>query len=421
MQDDNILGQVKQTLEGIVPKEDERTPIGPFDFVVSLIFSYSGDTKTSSLEGIRRHLKSVTNENICRSSFWERLGTRRMEGFLETIVTALMLQLISPPLVGMELLILLGVSGILMVDSSSITLGDGAKHNFPGSRTKAGIKWHACFNLLTGVLTWFKLTPASTSDNICFPSLVGVKGKLFLFDLGYWSFKRLFEIQQAEAYFLSRIKSNTVIKIKKVISGMSKRYKGKLLLSIAFKNKRGDIIEAQGEIIYDKKPLSFRVIGFWNPSDRAYHWYITNLFASAEAMYALYRIRWQIELIFKSSKQSLNLNRLTSKNPAIIKNLILASIAACLISNTISRIGIGTLIEDQKLAISFQRIAKVAATLAREFIMYFLNSSKKYLKNLIEKILLFADELFDPNYKHRETTLAHLNKILKVLKVKAET
>ncbi len=55
-------------------------------------------------------------------------------------------------------------------------------------------------------------------------------------------------------------------------------------------------------------------VGFWNPSEKCYHWYITNLKVAAHLIYPLYRLRWQIELIFKACKQSLNVNRLTSNN-----------------------------------------------------------------------------------------------------------
>ena len=68
--------------------------------------------------------------------------------------------------------------------------------------------------------------------------------------------------------------------------------------------------------------------------------------------------------------------------------------------------------EEQQLAISFQRIAKVAVVLAQDFVHFLLNASRHYFFQLVDQIKLFAPELFDPNYKHRETTLMRLNRRL---------
>jgi len=86
--------------------------------------------------------------------------------------------------------------------------------------------------------------------------------------------------------------------------------------------------------------LRYRVIGFWNPVEKGYHWYITNLVAAAYLMYPLYRLRWQIELIFKACKNSLNVNQITSGDENIIESLLLTSIAAHLSSCTLLNIGI---------------------------------------------------------------------------------
>ncbi|MDM8561468.1 hypothetical protein [Candidatus Parabeggiatoa sp. HSG14] len=49
-------------------------------------------------------------------------------------------------------------SKILVVDSTYFSLWEGAADEFPGTGTNAGIKWHACFDILTGELHWFELT-----------------------------------------------------------------------------------------------------------------------------------------------------------------------------------------------------------------------------------------------------------------------
>ncbi len=408
----NSLQVLNQCFEKAVSSQDTRTNISPLAFVVSLVFCHLGDSKTFSLEAIRRHMKAQLNQDISRSAFWERLSRERLKNYLTAVVAELMTQLTTPALVGTELLSQLGVGGIWLVDSSSISLWDGAKPAFPGTRTQAGIKWHASFNVLTGVMNWFKLTPTSTHDRKCFPDIGSLKGVLVIFDLGYWDYGLLFSIQQVGGFYLCRLKSNASIYIKEVVQGLSSKHVGKSLLSIKFKRKRKDIIEITAEKRHDGNLLTCRVIGFWNPVERSYHWYMTNLKVGAFIIYPLYRIRWQIELIFKGCKNSLNANQITSNNKNTIESLLLSSLAAQLASHTIFNVGSEDLDQDQKLATSFQRILKVSVDLSSEFIKFLLNSSREHFYNLLQKIKLFSNEIFDPNYKHRETTLTRIHNLL---------
>ncbi len=132
-------------------------------------------------------------------------------------------------------------------------------------------------------------------------------------------------------------------------------------------------------------------------------------------MYPLYRLRWQIELIFKACKNSLNANGITSEDKGIIENLLLASLVAHLGTYTIFSNGLESLNEEQRLAVSVQRIAKVAVILAEDFVRFILRPSRKYFSILLKQIKLFSGELFDPNYKHRETTIMRLNRLLEEL------
>lgn len=412
MSQSNMLEVLKQCFEKMVPSQDGRTTINPLEFIVCLVFCYLGDSKTFALEAIRRFMKAALDKDISRSAFWERLAGDRLKNQLRCVVAELMVTLTSPITRGNQLLKQLGVTDIWLHDSSSITLWASAKEHFPGTRTAAGIKWHASFDLLRGMLTWFQLTPTATHDRNCFPPVELLKGKLILFDLGYWDYGLLYAIEKAKGFFLSRLKSNAVIYIAEVVQGLPKQVIGQALLSLNWSHKKGNIIEVITTKIYEGQLLRYRVIGFWNPVEKGYHWYITNLVAAAYLMYPLYRLRWQIELIFKACKNSLNANQITSSDENIIENLLLASIAAHLSSCTLFNIGIEQLEEKKQWVISFQRVAKVAVVLARDFILFLLNSSREHIDNLLHKIKLFANEMYDPNYKKRETSLMRINRLL---------
>ena len=313
---------------------------------------------------------------------------------------------------GKDLLKKLEVSAIWIIDSSTITLRDDARKRFPGTGSKAGIKWHACFNALSGVMEWFRLTPSSTNDRKCFPDRVLLKNKLIIFDLGYFDYGLLLSIKEVGGFFLSRLKSNSVVHITKGVLGFPKKVAGKSLLSLHFKGKKEAVVEALIKKVCGEKTLECRAIGFWNPLEKKYHWYLTNLVVAAHIIYPLYRVRWQIELIFKACKSSLNANQIPSANKNIIESLLLASIASYLSTYTLLDNALPYLDYQQKQAISFQRIGKTATLLSHYFIDFLLSTSSKSLDNLLKQIKLFSNEIFDPNYKRRKTSMGTMYDLL---------
>ena len=407
MTQSNILRIFKQSFIDKVPSNDRRVGLSHLEFVCGLVFCFIGDTKTSSVEAMRRFMISAFETRISKSAFWERLSRPRLKNILHELLAALMAQLPSVTVIGEEILTQLKITSILLIDSSSMTLWDGAKASYPGTRTTAGIKWHLCFNLLSGTTAWFSLTPTSVHDRKCFPDINSLLGKLIIFDLGYWDYGLLNAINKAQGFFLSRVKSNAAIIITETVKGLGSRYIGEKLSSLTFERKRGKIIEFIGKISSEGESSCYRVIGFWNTTNKKYHWYITNLSVPSCVIYSLYRIRWQIELIFKGCKRSFNLDgRITSNNDNIIESLVLSSIIASCATQVVLNNGTKELTTQEQLAISYQRIKQVVVLLARDFISYL--TSANHLGILANKIKLLSCEIYEKNHKHRPTSLQRL-------------
>ena len=399
-----ILEILKQTLKNAIPTHDRRTTLPHLEFVCGIIFCFIGDTKTSSIESIRRFMIYTFEVRISKGAFWERLSRKRFKNILQTILAGLIKKMPSLTIIGEEILDKLKVSSILLIDSSSITLWDGAKKSYPGSRSYAGIKWHACFNLLSGKMEWFSTSASSAHDRKHFPDIDLLKGKLIVFDLGYWDYGLFDAINRAQGFFLSRVKTNAVITINQVVKGIGRELVGAKLCSDHLKKRRRRIVEFIGKIGGSESSKCYRVIGFWNTADKKYHWYVTNLQVPAIAIYSLYRIRWQIELIFKGCKRSLNLDeKVTSNNDNIIESLVLSTLIASFAIQSVFHEGAKKLTAQEKLSISFQRLSHIVVLLAQDFIHYL--TSDNSLGKLSNKIALFSSEIYEKNHGHRCTTL----------------
>jgi hypothetical protein len=337
MSDIKKINKLTELFSSVIPKNDARVNITHLQFVVCFVFNFFTDNKQYSIAGIHRMIESLTGLTISKGAFWERLAGNRLKNIMESLVAALMTNTIGTALATNQMLQLLKISGIFILDSSTVTLKDLAKKHFPGTGGKSGIKWHACFDLFSGQSVWFKLSDSRKHDSNFFPPLELLKNKLIIFDLGYFEYQLMIDLQAIGAFFLCRLKSNSVVFIEVPVAVFDKSHVGKSLLSVFSSNKfKGKILEAiVTTATKNNDIMRCRAIGFWNDKEKFYHWYLTNLLIDAKIIYPLYRLRWQIELIFKACKNSLNANAIPSANPNMIQTFLLASIAAHLSSQTI--------------------------------------------------------------------------------------
>ena len=96
-------------------------------------------------------------------AFWERLSQQCLNTFLLKTVSALMSHLYQGVDCRQQQFRSLGVCGIEWIDSTSFHLHDSVAGTFPGTFNVAGIKWHACFNLLSGALDLVRVFPLQFS------------------------------------------------------------------------------------------------------------------------------------------------------------------------------------------------------------------------------------------------------------------
>jgi hypothetical protein len=108
-----LLRRVKACFAA-APECDARANIGPRTFLVSLIFAFTSNDHTRSLDAIRQSIVRHTGISPARSSFWQRFSSKRLTTLLKQTV-ALMIKNLAPAGVGplKELAENIGVKDIL--------------------------------------------------------------------------------------------------------------------------------------------------------------------------------------------------------------------------------------------------------------------------------------------------------------------
>lgn len=243
---------------------------------------------------------------------------------------------------------------VVAVDSTVVTVSDCLRKVFKGgSGALASIKVQFAISLFGLLPLWAKLQPGNQQDMKSFPPLdLFRKGVLYLFDKGYSAYHRLRSIAETDSYYLCPMRINGNPKIvavhnapAKVRKALKRHPEGVPLRSMLPKEtrpRRAWDLEVSLRIqagTCDRTPVRTRLVLLPGRRGKKQHPYLTNLDPRqwAPAMLGeLYRLRWQIELVFKELKQHLNLTSVPTKDPHAAKVFVWASLTALALSRTVT-------------------------------------------------------------------------------------
>jgi putative transposase len=298
---------------------------------------------------------------------------------------------------------------VFIYDASPIRLPTSLSDKFPGNRNNhspACLKFSALYQMSIRGIKWLKLTPQKIHDSQILPDLEQLKGSLFLFDLGYFSHLFLYQLNEAEVWFVCRLKANSAPIITRIGKGVAKRHIGRPLNKQV--NLRGAIVEVWAKLMLPGKGfIEVRLIGFRFPKTKQYRWYATNLPHTtflAQWIYPIYRLRWQIELFFKSIKSILNADQITSGNENIALAIVYSSILSSLISSSIIIEEALVFAHVELKSITAQRLMHVFSLFAHNLAQCLISKEFSNI-SLRNKLLCLLPLLTCPNIKHRPTSL----------------
>lgn len=219
-----------------------------------------------------------------------------------------------------------------------VTIKDGTRFNLPeeykyylpgsgGSGSKAGACLQFEFDLKSGHVTDLNLTASNRPDVKDALELLNnvSKGDLVIRDLGYYAFKSFSNILEKDAFFISRLGAKTnVFKMKSgnhkkvdfrtIYHQMKRRQLSRIYKDVFIGTKEKIpvrlIIELMPDDVYEQRMRKISKLHKkkgYQTSEKykflaRFNLFITNVTKEVlpdEVISSLYRMRWQIELIFK--------------------------------------------------------------------------------------------------------------------------
>lgn len=353
-----------------------RRKVDVVAFFWTLVLGF-GVAKHRTLAGLRRTYENRTSTKIEESSFYDRF-TPKMAKWLRGIVGEALEHVTTDSRRLADRLS--GFRDLLLIDSTVIRLHELLRGSFAGCRTnhtKAAAKLHVVMSVKDASPARIQLTPERTNDRSPWRRVGGwVRDTLMLFDLGYFGYALFTRIDENGGFFISRLKANAnpvVVAQNRQWRGQSRPVVGKRLRD-AVDGLQREVLDVMVEVTFDRRAYrgcrrrdtrSFRVVGVLDDVTGEYHLFVTNIPVErldGHEVASTYRLRWQIELLFKEMKSHYRLDQLPSRKRHVVETLLYAAILTLIASHALldalrRRLGAGRSIPPLRWAAVFDALA----------------------------------------------------------------
>ncbi len=187
-------------------------------------------------------------------------------------------------------------------------------------KAKAAVKLHTLLDLRGNLPTFISITDGKMHDVNILDELVFDPLAIYLMGKGYLDFTRLYRINQASAFFVTRAKTNLAFKriySKKVEKELGLRCDQTIKLTTYYSSKA--------------YPGKLRRVKYYDKEQGKTYVFLTNNFEiTAWEVALLYKHRWKIELFFKWIKQHLKIKRFWGETENAVKTQIWIAICTYL-------------------------------------------------------------------------------------------
>lgn len=332
---------------GFIQRESSK--LCPLGFLLVLIKSTI--TGKSTLEGMASDLGALTESPMSRSGLFQRFNPNTVR-FLTSVLYQILTKSWELPA---EVKNSLPFSRLLIEDSSQLRMNPKNAEEFPahgnGSGATAGCKIDFCYDLLSSSIVDMSLHLATAQDKELGKDVVDLAqaGDCFLRDMGYYAASEFDRIEQAGAYWLSRLPAGVhaaILTDNGLTAPLDETLSNTKSGSLDAAAKVGKAAEKSARLVAIKadkatverrqRERNARDKTSGNKSSKRarerdkWHIMVTNIpeeMLSVKQLSELYRLRWNIELSFKAWKQSGTMQTALSRkaNAHYLESLVVAS------------------------------------------------------------------------------------------------
>jgi hypothetical protein len=321
--------------------------VAPQELAVAVIAAMATQN-TETIADVQRTFNALTGRTMAYKPFHKKLAKPAFAEFMSMLVAHLLDELVTQALRPMHHSALSLFDDILLHDGSSFAINDALANVFPGRHTTikpAAVELHSTMSLWGDQPIVLFITPDTDGERQYLPRPTDLKGRLIVGDRGYQSVDYCREVDAGGGYVLIRHQTQIdPIVLRCFVDGKAvSAHDGHRLRDVMRKNRGRTIdIDAQWQGIGQRSrpDTRLRVVLWWNDQRKDYMVLVTNLdrkLFSPSDVYQIYRLRWQVELLFKEWKSYCNLHAFGTSKAPIAEGFMWAALAACIIKRFMAK------------------------------------------------------------------------------------
>ncbi len=208
-------------------------------------------------------------------------------------------------------------NNVFAIDATTIDLCLSSFYWATFRSTKGGIKLHTQLDLKTAIPEFILFSNADVHDVNVLDFIQFEANSFYIMDRGYVDYKRLYKVNQCEAFFVTRAKDN--MSYRRLYSHPKDISRGVLYDQTILLNNYYAVIDY---------PEKMRRIKFYDIESGKVLVFLTNNFhLSATDIAQLYKHRWKIELFFKWIKQHLKIKSFWGQSENAVKTQVWIAIS----------------------------------------------------------------------------------------------
>jgi len=179
-------------------------------------------------------------------------------------------------------------------------------------KTKSAVKLHTLLDLRGNIPSFIAITDGRYHEVNILDVLLMEPGAIYIMDRGYLDFERLYNVDQASAFFIIRSKANT--RMRRLYSQPVDK---------SFGLRCDQIVVPAGFYAAKDYPGKLRRVKYYDHDQKRHLVFLTNHFKLPALQVAeLYRYRWKVELFFKWIKQHLRIKAFYGTSENAVKTQI---------------------------------------------------------------------------------------------------
>ena len=330
--DEEVLNERGKAL-GLVQR---KRLITPFRLGLSVMGSMATQ-HVQTIADLHRQFNELWELDTDYNAFYKQLLKPATPEFFLTSLSDIMSQL-TRKVLGFEAGAAFSEFGrLILQDGSSFALHHALADLFPGrfnAVSPAAVELHCTMDLLQDAPLVIALSPDTDSEHHYRPEPESLRGDLLLADRGYLDLTYLRDIDHHGGFFIMKSKAGLnprVIDAHREDGQRLKSCQDRDFQALTSKWPKQQRAELDVEWLIEGEPFRARLIVSWNPKDKCFNYLITNLPKDKYTICLIclgYKLRWQVELLFKEWKSHTNLHKFDTEKDSIAESLIWSSLAA---------------------------------------------------------------------------------------------